>query len=265
MSRGGSRGGGRGGRGGFRPGGGMSFQQHVPSFIQQMLARHPNVRLQGQRSIQQQMLEEDGATVAGFDAMARQIIMDGGNVETAASSASSSSSAAVRAARQQSEAEGRDRPDRDDEAPIIANLDEYADRIHQLKDILPEASIKRATDTTAIDPSLSAHPANTGKKDEPAASTSGAVGLSLSESRLMSVKRARESNPDADRIEAETGRHIFRPAAKGNKGNTDNDNGNGKEDENAGMSAEEIARRKKRKKEEQKKKKSKLTFDEEDI
>lgn len=257
--RDGGGGGGGGGRGGGGGGGGgrggnfnkhrqsMSFQQHVPKFLQQMLQANPAVRLQGQKNHAEG--EEGGAS--GFDAMAAGMITEAAMARPAAGGGKSGG--------------GRDRPDRDDEAPQVANLDEYANE--DLSELLPalvrkrqreekEAEEKAEADSASAS-AAAATQAASASAAAPASSSTGASALTLADARLLNVKRARVSDPDADAIERQTGKHVFRKAAGAAVAPDPA--------QATGLSAEEIARKKKRKKEEAEKAKSRLTFTEDDI
>jgi hypothetical protein len=242
--------------------GNMAFQQTVPKFISQMLAANPAVKLQGQ------VLHASGEAAggaSGFDAMARGMLVD------AAMSRPSDS------AKQPPSSSERERPDYDDEAPQIANLDEFNGSQAELDALLPalarkrereaaEAEAKRAAkngDAAAgSEVGAAASSASAAAASSPAApaAASATPALTLSDARLLSVKRARAADADADAIEAQTGKHVFRPAvgsalATAAAATT----------ADAKLSEEERARKRRKKKEAEAQAKSRLTFDESDI
>ena len=71
------------------------------------------------------------------------------------------------------------------------------------------------------------------------------------------MKRTRADDAEADEIERETGKHVFRKAIKPEDEEA--------KKENAGLTPEEIARKKKQKRKDEKKAISRLTFEEDDI
>lgn len=227
----------------------MSFHQQVPKFLQTMLANNPAVRLQGMK-----MHAEGGSEggASGFDAMANSML-----IEAATSRPSDSGSK-----RPPAPPGGRERPDRDDEAPAVANLDDFA--AEDLAKLMPALARKRereeaekaaANEAAAATAAASSSAAAASSAASAAPAAAAAPALTLADARLLHVKRTRVDDAAADQIEAATGKHIFRPAVAPPP----------QSEKEAGMSAEELARKKRRKKEEAEKAKSRLTFDEQDI
>jgi hypothetical protein len=239
----------------------MAFQQTVPKFISQMLAANPAVKLQGQ------VLHASGEAAggaSGFDAMARGMLVDAAMSRPDVS-------------KQPPSASERERPDYDDEAPQIANLDEFHGSQAELDALLPalarkrereaaEAEAKRAAKnddavagSEAGAAASSASAAATSSPAAPAAASSTPA-LTLSDARLLSVKRARAADADADAIEAQTGKHVFRPAVGSALATAAAATA-----ADAKLSEEERARKRRKKKEAEAQAKSRLTFDESDI
>ncbi len=234
--------------------GGMAFTQAVPKLIQQMLSSNPGVKLQGQAI---RASGDDEGAVSGFDAMARSMLVD-------AAMARSQQGGAGKPTRPDNE---RERPERDDEAPMVANLDDYAGHA-DLDTLLPALARKREKEEEEAAAKASADHATAGSASAAAASTSAApaasssapvTGLSLSDARLLHVKRARAADSDADAIERQTGKHVFRKAVGGSALAAAG------AEADATLSEEERARKRRKKKEEAEKAKSKLTFDENDF
>ena len=223
-SRGGGGGGGGGGRGGFnKQKQKMNFTQNVPAFISKMLAANPQVKLQGHDQIRRQDRDDE-------DGPMRIMEMD--------ASASSKSMGIP---------EGKERPDHEDEAPQVANAEDFAG--HDLSHLLP--TLKPKPTASSDDAAAASTASSAAAVSTPAAAAP--VVLSLEDARLIGAKRARADDAVADQLEKQTGKHIFRKALKA------------EDPANAGLTSEEIARKKKRKKEEAAKAKSMLTFAEEDI
>ena len=174
----GERRGGGGGGGARRGGSGkgefnrhrntMNFQQHVPKFIQAMLSKNPSVKLQGQQLHARR--GEDGEGVGGFDAMAQDIL-----IQAAMDQSSSTTSS-----RRPDEEEGRERPEYEDEAPQIDNIEQFAseDLTHILSHLAKKATNENATSGSADSASSSSSVSAAAASSASSSSSSAPVALS---------------------------------------------------------------------------------------
>lgn len=216
----------------------MNFSANVPAFISRMLAANPAVKLQGHEPIRRDERDDEEGGPMPYE---MQMSSGGGG------------------GRPGGIPEGKERPDREDEAPQVANADEYSseDLSHLIPSFKPKST---ETDAPAATTSAAAAAAAAGPSAAAAAGTPATAApmvLSLEDARLLGTKRARADDAAADELEKATGKHIFRRALQHSTPDADQ--------ANVGLTPEEVARKKKRKKEEIKKAKSMLTFDEQDI
>ncbi len=192
----------------------VTFPQHVPKFLQQIAQKDSSITFQG---------------TLNRPAHRRGPADDGDDDDPAARSPAFPPSRAAAAAAEE-RAGGREREDREDEQPQIANLEEFAGevldkRAGQLDEVL-QAALKPSDSKESVADRMSTIHRLLSKDDHSlpasaAAADGGGSSLPSSSSATSTVptsitsSRKRVDDPDADAEEKRTGRHVFRSSVSG--------------------------------------------------
>jgi hypothetical protein len=200
----GDGGGARGGRAGLGGGGGgggasfnkhtssLSFEKRVPKFLQEMLSNNVRAREQGQREWASTLADADGGAMSGHAALAAGALFDHAATPSAP----------------------RQRPVKQDELPSIdADLAQFsASEFRTLLSSITDESLRHSLELTynRLHAGTSSS-ASSSSSSATVTTTADQLSAKDADDYLSGVKRARVEDADADLIERNTGRHVFRP------------------------------------------------------